>query len=94
MYYSSKHQRVNYRIHTLPSGLSGGLSSKYIEGGQQNIPESIQLFDIFSEHIAEVVKVNKINSKNKFSMIQLNSVVRICHQKILLLSKVLYLVYH
>jgi len=39
------------------------------EGGQQNIPESIQLFDIFSEHIAEVVKVNKINSKKKFSMI-------------------------
>lgn len=28
------------------------------EGSQQNIPESIKLFDIFSEQIAEVVKVN------------------------------------
>ena len=30
------------------------------DGTQQNIPESIQLFDIFSEQIAEVVKVNSI----------------------------------
>jgi hypothetical protein len=28
------------------------------ENTQQNIPENIQLFDIFSEQIAEVVKVN------------------------------------
>ncbi len=36
------------------------------EGGQQNIPESIQLFDIFSEQISEVVKVNnRINFKEK-----------------------------
>lgn len=27
------------------------------EGTQQNIPENIQLFDIFSEQISEVVKV-------------------------------------
>lgn len=30
------------------------------DGTQQNIPENIQLFDIFSEQIAEVVKVNSM----------------------------------
>lgn len=30
------------------------------EGGQQNIAETVPLFDIFSEQIAEVVKVRRI----------------------------------
>ncbi len=36
------------------------------EGSQQNIPENIQLFDVFSEHIAEVVKVNENRIEIKY----------------------------
>ena len=41
------------------------------EGTQKNIPENIQLFDIFSEQIAEVVKVSDDNQsirKRKFDI--------------------------
>ena len=33
------------------------------EGGQQNIAETVPLFDIFSEQIAEVVKVRRIEQR-------------------------------
>jgi hypothetical protein len=43
------------------------------DGTQQNIPENIQLFDIFSEQIAEVVKVRLISNKNKSKLNRIES---------------------